>query len=516
MDKKKEEEAAFFCGLLNSVLYQELDKSKLNEELSEIAKLEVTFPNGKKKRPSLSTLKRKYKKYTEQGFNALARKGRSDAGKPRAVSPEVIETVLEAKRDQPRRSALMINQITSERHGVEVARSTMYRHLKDAGVTRAKLGIGTQKVRKRWTCQYTHDMWVGDFEHGPFVLMEDGSARRSYLSAFIDVCSRSIVAARYYVKENFDVLSDTLILGFQAHGLPRKLYVDNAKVYHARPLQNMCYRLAVDLKFRPVRDPAAGGLVERFFHTAQSQFEAEVLAGPALTLPRLNECFAAWLNVVYEQTVNSDTGQTPAERYQEKKLATREVDMGAITESFEIELTRVVNKTFSDISLHGSLFQVDPKLRGDRVLVRYDLRGDIDEVSIYSQRGVYLGKGRLHYREEGQPLPENPGQSAPRINLLEIMVQKHKASIAGKAADMDYSIADEPRGWSFTAFAGALAELTGRSGGLTAFTPEETDLLQKAHARLPHITRTLLKKACAKAQSSAIPAIIYHLQQKES
>jgi hypothetical protein len=32
-------------------------------------------------------------------------------------------------------------------------------------------------VRKRWTREHTHDLWVGDFEEGPYVLV-DGEAER--------------------------------------------------------------------------------------------------------------------------------------------------------------------------------------------------------------------------------------------------------------------------------------------------------------------------------------------------
>ena len=44
-------------------------------------------------------------------------------------------------------------------------------------------------MRKRWSRDHTHDLWLGDFEEGPYVLV-DGHALPSHLSAFIDCHSR--------------------------------------------------------------------------------------------------------------------------------------------------------------------------------------------------------------------------------------------------------------------------------------------------------------------------------------
>ena len=175
MNAKQEEEAVFWCGLLALVLFGRPDKAEERRQLRELSKQEVVFPSGRKGKPSLSTLKRKLKKYRQGGFNAMGRQFRNDRGRPRGAPPEVIATAIAAKKDQPQRSALMLNQILEQQHGKTVPRSTLYRHLKDAGATRVKLGVTKKKVRKRWTCEHTHDMWAGDFEYGPYVLVEGKS-----------------------------------------------------------------------------------------------------------------------------------------------------------------------------------------------------------------------------------------------------------------------------------------------------------------------------------------------------
>jgi transposase InsO family protein len=511
MNAKQEEEAVFWCGLLTSVLFEKLEKGEERQRLMELTQQEVVFPGGRKRKPSLSTLKRKLKKYRSGGFNALARKARSDRGEPRKVSVEVIATAIAAKKEQPRRSPMMLNLILAQQHSQTVPRSTLYRHLKEAGATRLKLDVTQQKVRKRWTCAHTHDMWAGDFEYGPYVLV-DGQSMQSYLSAFIDVCSRYIVAARYYVRQNFDVLSDTLIRGFEVHGVPLKIYLDNGKVYHAQALKRACYRLGTGLLHRAKGDPATGGIIERFFETVQSQFEAEVRAGALLSLERLNEAFAAWLEVVHHQTANSETGQAPKQRYDQRLIAIRQADLAAVTESFFQQEERTVDKIFSDIRLDNRFYKVDPKLRGDRLRVRYDLRGPAEEILLYSLKDEYLGKGLVHQRQEGQnPAPE-PRRAPPRFDLLGLLIDKHRQQLAAEIGGLDYSVMQRPRRWSFDAFAACLADLLGRQGGLSAFSAEELAALAKVQARQPNLTRTLLKKAFAQAERPTIPAIVYALQ----
>jgi len=61
--------------------------------------------------------------------------------------------------------------------------------LKEEGATRIKLGVSKMKVRKRIVKDHTHDIWVGDFEEGPYV-MENIEVQPTYLCAFIDHYSR--------------------------------------------------------------------------------------------------------------------------------------------------------------------------------------------------------------------------------------------------------------------------------------------------------------------------------------
>ena len=70
--------------------------------------------------------------------------------------------------------------------------------------------VHQNKDRKRFTREHTHDLWVGDFEEGPYVLIDD-EVLPTYLCLFIDCHSRYVVEGRYYLRQSLDILIDSLL-----------------------------------------------------------------------------------------------------------------------------------------------------------------------------------------------------------------------------------------------------------------------------------------------------------------
>ncbi len=511
MNKIEEKWAVFWCELLKPLLYDEIEAQYANRFLKQVCQKEVVFPNGRLGRPSLSTLRRKLKAYRAGGFEALAKKSRNDRGRPRNYSQEIIAAAVDYKKDQPTRSDVIINHFLQERFGVTLPRSTLYRYLKQAGATRLKLGVIKKKVRKRWTRELTHDLWLGDFEEGPYVRVGN-DVLPTYLSAFIDCFSRYVVEGRYYLRQNLDVLIDSLLRAWAKHGASLDIYLDNAKVYHSLGLKAACHRLHTRLIYRKPGDPSPGGLIERFFQTAQSQFEAEVRARDAMSLEELNRAFSAWLQVSYHQRVHSETGQTPQERYDQGLKVVRQVDMAQMLESFLQNVTRRVHRDFADVQLNKRFYRVDPKLRGDRVEVRFDPFGSWDKVQIYSLTEQYLGQGVLYQRQYGQAAsPPETGKKA-RYDYLKSIVQKHDQELAGKAQGIDYRKVVKPKIWPFNAFVKSMAQLLGKTGGLGAFNGDELETLKKIHNRHPGLNENLLKKAFVRADHKSIAYVAHEIE----
>lgn len=515
---RDEQWAVFWCSLLGPLLREEIPAEGAADFLRELSETQRRFPDGQRKKPSRSTLWRKWKQYRDGGFEALLPRRRSDRGKPRKNREKrqaMIDCAIELKKDQPRRSEETINQFLKEEFQETLPKATLYRHLKKAGATRRKLGISKQKVRCRWTRDMSNALWVGDFEDGPYVIDGDCS-KETHLCAFVDCHSRYAIDARYYYRENLDVLIDSLLRGWTHHGASRELYVDNAKIYHANALKIACVALNIKLLHRKPRDPPGGGLVERFIETAQSQFESEVRAGDILTLDKLNQALSAWLEMSYHERPHSETKQSPRLRYESGKSFTRHVDLQRVLRFFLKSERRTVNDTFSDVQIQGLYFRVDKDLRRDRVEVRYDPFGELDSVLIYSTDGEYLGTGFRHQRE-GQPEDsrcEPSPQAKAKHNYLDLLIKKQQQAIERRSRGIDYRevLAAADRRWPFAEFAKQLASYLGRSGGLSSFAADELESLQKIYQRLTFLDPALLEQACVQAQQRSIAEIVFLLQ----
>ena len=278
MGGNEEAWAVFWCSLLSPLLLDEVPAGEREAYFRRVSQVEHLLPNGHRKRVSARTVRRWWERLHKGGVPNLYRKPRTDRGQPRKAQAELLARATQLKREQPYRSDEVINRILRREFGREVPRSTLYRHLRREGVTKRLLGVSEEKVRCRWTRDQSNALWVGDFEHGPLVIHQ-GQVVKTHLSAWIDCHSRYIVEARYYIRENLDILIDSLLRAWAEHGASRELYVDNARIYHAKALALACAQLNIKLLHRPPRDPPAGGLIERFF-------ALRLLRTPGATGPR--------------------------------------------------------------------------------------------------------------------------------------------------------------------------------------------------------------------------------------
>ena len=513
-DRNDEAWAVFWCSLLGPLLTGAVPADQRGEYFRKLSQEERLLPNGGRKRISVRTLRRQWRRLRLQGVQGLFRQRRKDRGQPRKAQADLLARAVELKKEQPYRSDQVINLILKREFGREVPRSTLYRHLWREGATRRKLGISKEKVRCRWTRDQSNALWVGDFEHGPPVVYQ-GQAVKTYLSAWIDCHSRYIVGARYYLRENLDILVDSLLRAWGQHGASRELYVDNAKIYHAKALTLACAALNIQLLHRPPRDPPAGGLIERFFRTLQEQLEAEVRAGTWLTLDDLNRGLAAWLEIAYHAHPHSETKQTPQDRYRAGSPFTRAVNLNEVLSFFHGRKECTVYEDFSDVRLDGVYYAVDPKLRGDRLTVRYDPFGPREEVTLYSLSGTYLGLGKRYQREKGShPQPETP---SPR-KLIEpsylnaLQAEQAAAHQRQRQAGIDYRSARQRHVWSLTSFAKTFAQLLGRREGLSGLNAQEMEALSAFHALHDRVHEKLLRQAFAQAESPSIPNVLLQLQ----
>lgn len=509
--------AVFWCSLLSPVLLGEIPQHEREAYFRTLAEKEHLLPNGQRKRISVRTLRRWWNRLRDEGVEGTFRRRRSDRGRPRVATQALLERAVQLKKEQPRRSHVVINRILRQEFGRSVPRSTLYRHLKRQGATRRKLLASQQKIRCRWTRDHAGSLWVGDFEHGPPVVHQ-GRAVKTHLCAWIDCHSRYIVQARYYLRENLDILVDGLLRAWSSHGASRELYVDNAKIYHAHALKLACTQLGIKLLHRPPRDPAPGGLIERFFQTLQGQLEAEIRAARLLSLGDINRALSAWISQEYHQAIHSETGHTPHDRYHTGQRFHRNVRLETVIELFYAREQRTVDRTHCDVAINGRYYAVDRKLRGDRVEVRFDAfqtHEPLQEVHLYDLDGVYVGLGRLYRREKGHHRqPDPPKDSAPiePLYLDALQASSQASDQASRQMGLDYQSAQQRSVWSVSSFAACLARLLGRQGGLSGLTADELEALRAFLAQHHRVHEGLVRRAVARAEAPTIASVLWQLQ----
>jgi transposase InsO family protein len=504
----------FWCSLLGPILLDDVPAGERRRFLRELSRQEVLLPNGRRKRLSMSTLRRKVRQFRQQKIAGLRRQPRHDRGSIRKQRDEMLRRAVELKKQQPRRSHLAINRLLTHEFGRTIPKSTLNRHLRMAGATRRKLGVSLGKIRCRWTRDHSNALWVGDFAEGPYVFHIDRVIKPD-LSIWIDCHSRYTVEGRYYPAENLDILIDSLLRALGSHGAPRELYVDNAKIYRSRALRLACAQLNIHLLHRPPRDPPPGGLVERMIQTIQEQFESEIRASQTVTLDELNRYFTAWLHASYHVTTHSATGQTPLARFEEKTRFRRNVNMAEVLELFAVREKRTVNRDFCDVQIEHRFYAVDIDYRGDKVLVSYDPFSAMDEVRVFSLQGQFLQIAKRYERQRGahpQPRPATP--SAPlEPEYLNLLRRQHEEQLRQQARQgINYHAAQSRQLWSFSQFAAKFAKLLGRQGGASGLTADELERLAPVHRRYPRITARLLEQAFQRAEPKTIPVIIFQLQ----
>jgi len=511
--------AVFWCHLLGPILLDDVEPGERRRFLRQLTQSEVRLPTGHTKRISLSTLRRKVRRYRQQQLTGLQRKRRNDRGQSRKDRHAMLTRAIELKRQQPLRSPQVINTILQQEFGRTIPKSTLNRQLRRAGATRRQLRPTAEKIRCRWTRDHSNSLWVGDFADGPCVF-HGGHAIKSHLSVWIDCHSRYVVEGRYYFRENLDILIDSLLRAWASHGASRELYVDNAKIYHSRALTLACTQLNLGLLHRPPKDPPAGGIIERVIQTTQGQFEAEIRASHTVTLDKLNQYFQAWLHEGYHQTVHSETEQTPSQRFHAGTRYHRPVNMAEALGLFNLREKRQVDSTFCDVQVHRQYFAVDPKYRYDRsVMVHYDPFGRSEEVKLYSLEGVFLQVAPRYDRSPGaHPFCDLPPPQPPATPLdheyLEILSARHQERLQAQSqSGVNFHRAQHAHILSLTQLASTFAQLLGRQGGASGLSAEELEQLASFHRGHPRTTRELLQQACQLAELKTIPVILFQLQQ---
>jgi transposase InsO family protein len=367
-----------------------------NEYFRQQAEHEHDFPRYGQRKVSVSTMKRWLKEYRKRGFDALKPKGRSDGGRPRRLDDQRLKVIEIKCKAYPYYSAQKLYEELRDQGLLgdpPVHYNTLLRVVKTQGWLSVK---HRTDVRKAFEVDNVNDLWICDFMHGPSVRTHNRSVK-AILCAIIDDHSRMVVGHAFSASEAMSALTLVLKEAFLAHGIPKRLYVDNGPGFSSELLAKSCALAGISLIHSKPYDSPSRGKIERLFRTVRERFLSGLQDG--VSLHEINEAFWLWLQEDYHHKLHSGIGERPIDRYNASvaRVPIRRLSKAELDEIFLVRHERVVNND-ATISFKGALYEVPQAYIRQRIELRHPV-DDPQELYLYDNE-IRVGKIKLLDKRE--------------------------------------------------------------------------------------------------------------------
>jgi putative transposase len=428
MDAKAEKLALLRYALVGPLVLEALPRGELTRRAQEIAARHYDIPDSRRTSVSVDTLLDWALRYRTNGLEALAPKSRQDRGQSRALTPQLADLIERLKRENPHRTGTTLLRelaLSSGRNSPGVSASTLYRFLKQRGLTERQLLV--PPAHKKFEAQTSNQIWQADMLFGPYVQRPGGGKMQAFLHATLDDASRLIPHAQFYPSQGLDACLDCLRQAVASRGVPIRLYIDNAKIYRSQQLARIAASLGTLIVHTPPYQPEGRGKIERYFRTVRDQFLTNLDPKQSLSLEELNDRLWTWIEHAYHRAEHSALGSTPLLRWQRDIEHVRQLPPATdLRRLFFYRLDRLVRRDCTFL-LHNRFYEAPPHLPGETIEVRFDPL-DAAEVEIYFQ-GQPQGTARLVDPVINAQLPSAkrsaPAEPEPTgINFVELLKKK--------------------------------------------------------------------------------------------
>ncbi|MEA3347029.1 MAG: DDE-type integrase/transposase/recombinase, partial [Candidatus Auribacterota bacterium] len=424
----KDERDLFRYRLIAPLLDPDLMRGDKKRLFNAIAEKIHLLPSGKEVKFSAETIRSWYKRFRKEGFEGLKTKPRSDAGKSRAVSEEVIQKACDLKIEVPRRTISKVIDILEREKIVQkntLKKSTLHRIFQQNHLTSR---VPKEKgYWQRFQAEFPNDLWQSDEMAGPYLVNPNNPNKkiRTKLLGWLDDRSRVIAHAQFFFDAKLPNLEHCLRKSIQKMGMPKKIYVDNGKIYSSKHLASICAHLGIHLMFARPYSPEGKGKIERFWGFVRSSFLTEVSVSNIATLDQLNEAFRAWLELTYHRKIHSELKAKPMEVFMTHKDKVRYPSEEELKEAFLYEDNRKVHKDCT-FQLMGNYYEVMPALKGQKINIRFD-PDDLEIVKVYLAGDFFQQAKILRMPPQRRKKQiENSPKPHTGINYLNRLVDEHR------------------------------------------------------------------------------------------
>ena len=443
MSKKSKKQltnwAHFRFSVIGGLLARPPDKGDLQKEIEKLAGRVYLHPTKDEWVTfGASTIERWYylALNADDPIKALGRKIRSDAGKPTAMSPRLLDALGKQYAKYPKWSYKLHTDnlkalVEEQPHlGMMTSYSTVLRRMKEQGWYRkassrrnptkgqklAQERLEQREVRS-YESSYVHGLWHLDYHKGWLRVVDaNGVWHTPEALAVLDDCSRVCNHMQWYLSETAETLFHGLTQAFHKRGLPPGLMSDNGSAMIADETENGLLRLGIIHDKTLPYSPYQNGKQEVFWGQVEGRFMAMLSRVEHLTLDFLNRVTQAWVEMEYNRSLHGEIGSTPLDRLLKGPDVSRtSPDSEALRFAFTKQKRRTQRKSDGTLQVEGVRFEVPSRFRHfQHLYVRYQ-SWDLSSAYLADQRtGDLLAhiypqdktKNAHGYRRTLDPLPE--------------------------------------------------------------------------------------------------------------
>jgi transposase InsO family protein len=382
-------------SVVGGLLASPPEPGELRAELARLAERSWRHPvTGQPVRFGVSTIERWY--YAARGVpnpvSALRRKRRVDSGGCQGVPERLAQVLRRQHQEHPSWSYklhldnLAVQVETDPSVGRVPSYSTLRRYMTRQGLVRQprKRSLRPGEIRalqmregrevRSFESGYVSALWHLDFHHGSLgVLTPRAGLVHPILLGILDDRSRLVCHAQWYLDETAESLVHGLVQAFLKRGLPRALLTDNGSAMLAGETTQGLTRLSITHFTTLPYSPHQNGKQEAFWGVVEGRLMAMLEGQKDLTLDLLNEATQAWLEMEYQRTVHSETGQAPLTRWLDGPTVARpSPSVDELRLAMTAGKTRSQRRTDGTVSIEGVRFELPARFRHLRkVHIRY-------------------------------------------------------------------------------------------------------------------------------------------------
>jgi transposase InsO family protein len=342
-----------------------------------------------------STIERWYyqARKTADPVGALRRKVRSDVGKNRVMSSELLLALERQYLNHKGWSRLLhadnlaaLCQEDEGRYGKAPSYSTVRRRMETRGwyrkkerrnptpgQIRAAERLESLEVRS-YEASHVNALWHLDF-HQPKRRIADitGQWHTPECLCILDDRSRLCCHIQWYLHETAENLIHGLCQAFHKRGLPRAQMFDRGSAMRAEETKNGLAILGVSYDPTLEYSPYQNGKQEKFWDTLEGRLMAMIEKVEPLTLEFLNQATQAWAELEYNRDKHEELGCSPMARFLQGPDVSRPAPgVEDLRVAFSAEHRRTQRKSDGTVTVKGVRFELPSRLRTLRKpLVRY-------------------------------------------------------------------------------------------------------------------------------------------------